>query len=257
MLFERRYLDFIFSFKSIFESTLWKREVCFSRACKSELVYGIEYPALGDHWIGLSHFIKVVNLTKRNHRLSLHECYGRSREYRNDIVTQLSELIGCEHKISFSTSDPDIILPVHPPRDGKIIKLSNSEVKPNLKVLAFQFDGLSHPHLNPTNYEVEKFLELFDGWDVIKIGLPLTLKQSFNLLCSSNLFIGVSSGMSHLAASLGIPSFIYFKGGVNSPKGSKIYKHLKRWNPYPQTYFYSSLNELQTIASQLNILKGR
>jgi hypothetical protein len=48
------------------------------------------------------------------------------------------------------------------------------------------------------------------GYELVKLGLPMTLSESIEVMCDCELFVGIDSGMSHMAHSIGIP--VYLKG---------------------------------------------
>jgi hypothetical protein len=62
--------------------------------------------------------------------------------------------------------------------------------------------------INPPRWDLLDFFEKFKDYQIIKIGNHISLKECVELLASSDAFFGVSSGMSHLAQSVGTPNFI-------------------------------------------------
>ncbi len=77
--------------------------------------------------------------------------------------------------------------------------------------ISFQFDGRSSAHLkNPPAEDVAAF----ESWAAAHavsphyVGLPSTVAECIEILASSRLFVGANSGMSHLALSVGVPTFV-------------------------------------------------
>ncbi len=77
--------------------------------------------------------------------------------------------------------------------------------------LAIQFDGRSSADLkNPPPHD----LEAFTGWaagrgiPLRRVGLPSSVSACVQILSHARAFVGSNSGMSHLALSVGIPTFV-------------------------------------------------
>ena len=94
--------------------------------------------------------------------------------------------------------------------------------------IAIQLDGRSYAkEKNPPDDE-RALLESpwMPGSTITKIGLPLTLEQSVEVLAHSDVFLGVCSGMSHVAHSVGTPCFLLEYGIelINSHRGNRYIK---------------------------------
>lgn len=79
------------------------------------------------------------------------------------------------------------------------------------KTICYQFDGASTPELkNPPPAELALLLDWihWSGFEGVRLGLPMTIEQDLEALTNAVAFIGVDSGMSHLAHSVGTPTFI-------------------------------------------------
>ena len=94
--------------------------------------------------------------------------------------------------------------------------------------LAYQFDGRSGSDAkNPSAVEAERILH---AWPVdnigtcppVRIGLPMTVEEEIAALAGSRLFIGVCSGISHLAHSVGVPMILI-----------RYRLRFERWHPDP------------------------
>ncbi len=74
---------------------------------------------------------------------------------------------------------------------------------------AYQFDGVSSPELkNPPPSDINKIHAFMHPLPAIEIGLPLVASASAAALDGCMFFVGVDSGMSHLAHSVGCPIFL-------------------------------------------------
>lgn len=204
-------------------------------------IFGVCHEGLGDLWVGLSHLIWLARRTGRRQKFSfvgvtwlLDPGFLREKEA---LVSEIVRLFNAESEVQVVREKITCLLPVHPPRNGRIIQIS-PRFSPDSCFVAYQFDGFSRPDLNPNPEEIASFLSLFERQHALPVGLPKTLSESFHLIEQAWCFIGVSSGMSHVAASLGERCFIYCKSTAQE------YTRLTRWHPYPETKFFSSAEEL-------------
>lgn len=247
--FKRLKIDVLADLRAKMDFWLWQRDMGGIASWRRPRVYGICYPQLGDHWVGLCHLVRFRRLTGIPHVLSLPEEYGRSSDQRIALAKEIAGLLRCGSELEFSVRPAELSLPVHPARNGRTIVLSDAR-SAERNLLAYQFDGISHRELNPSPEEEASFLDCFAGTPRQKIGRPLSLAESMAALLHARLFIGVSSGMSHVAASAGTPTLIYVKHPLTAQPGVETYAHLRRWNPYPETHFFSSLSELKDILAR-------
>lgn len=247
------------------EPLLWFREMGGRLSFQKPRVYKVPYQQMGDHWVSLCHFVRFRRFSRISHRLGIQSLPGITAEQRVSLLKQIARILNVESELEFTNKPPELYLPVHPARNGKTIQIPDASLT-RRKFIAFQFDGISHPQFNPTAEELETFLAYFESSSLCRIGKPLTLEESMQVLANSKLFIGVSSGMSHLAASANTPTLIFMKGvgkgqndlnivDKNNRRWSNldIYKHLRRWHPYPNTYFFSDVIELERILTKIPV----
>jgi len=228
------------------EPWLWRNDMGGRLSFQRPRIYGITYQFLGDHWVSICHLVRFRRFSRVPHRLGIQPIAGMTAEQRVGLVKQIARILKVESEVEFADEPPELNLHVHPARNGQTLLLPEA-ARIKREFIAFQFDGVSQPQLNPTAEELESFLACFDKSLLRRVGKPLTLEESMQVLATSKLFIGVSSGMSHLAASASTPALIYFKGGLERHSQLANYKHLRRWNPYPNTRFFSSAGELKRI----------
>jgi hypothetical protein len=244
-------VDCHYGARSKMELLLGFREMGGSLSFRRPRVFGIAEPHLGDHWIAFCHFIRFRRFSRLSHRLGLKPGLGITTEQWVSLVRQIATILKVEAELEFADEPPELELPVHPARNGKTLLIPHS-FQTTRKFIAFQFDGISRPDLNPTPEEVESFLACFDQSLLRRVGRPLTLEECVQVLATSKLFMGISSGMSHVAASTGTPALLFLKGGAKDQNRLKVYQHLRRWNPYPNTHIFSNVNELKRILALIS-----
>lgn len=99
--------------------------------------------------------------------------------------------------------------------------------------IAVAFDGVSAAdQKNLAPHEQEQVLrtlrQLLPKKQIITVGKELGLDRSIEVLCQSLLFVGVCSGMSHVAHSVGTPQFLYQgKLPLDQVRPSKAYTPFK------------------------------
>jgi len=239
--------DIRFWARSKCEHFLWRREMGGRESLVRPRIFGITYPYLGDTWVGLSHLVRFRNYSNQPHLLRLESIGEITSRDRESLIAEISSLLGIEKSISLTDCRAELPLPVHPARNGAAL-LSPKVKQYGRKYVAYQFDGVSQPQLNPSEKEIEEFLGLFDASCLRRIGKPLTLAESMEILLQSKLFLGVSSGMSHLAASAATTSLIYNKGdSFRDGRRLKVYRHLLRWHPYPNARLFSDVKSLAAL----------
>jgi hypothetical protein len=210
-------------------------------------VFGARYPSLGDLWVGLSHLIWLARRTGHRLKFSFDPSLAPGLiSEREALATEILRLFNAESEVQIVSENIARFLPVHPPRNGRIVWI-NPRCSSDSGLVAYQFDGISRPDLNPSFEDISSFLSVLNKSQAVRVGLPKTLSESFHLIEQARLFIGVSSGMSHVAASLRKPCFIYFKPAQDAKGRMQDYARLKRWHPYPGTKFFSSAQELNRL----------
>lgn len=105
--------------------------------------------------------------------------------------------------------------------------------------MCYQFYGTSC--WRRQNFRRGDALQLYNSFpnlEKVKLGLPLTLRQSVEVMLKSDFFVGIDSGMTHLARSVGIPTFV-------NPQQVPM-DWFYRWHPKnsPSYTIFRSLTEL-------------
>ena len=75
--------------------------------------------------------------------------------------------------------------------------------------MCYQFYGISNWWQQSIRAgEGAQLLDSLPPMDKVRLGIPLTIEQSLAVMRESDFFVGIDSGMSHMARCLGIPTFI-------------------------------------------------
>lgn len=73
---------------------------------------------------------------------------------------------------------------------------------------AYQFDGRSMPEKNPPDEDVPKLLAaMARKAEPVKVGLPLSIAESVEVLATSDFFVGSASGLAIVAWAVGVPVY--------------------------------------------------
>ena len=87
--------------------------------------------------------------------------------------------------------------------------------QPKTRRIACQFDGRSSAHIkNMPEEDSRLFTEWSKDKQRVDVGLPMTMRECAEAIASSDIFVGVCSGMSCLAISIGVPTFVLEYGVV-------------------------------------------
>lgn len=163
---------------------------------------------LGDHWATVNFLAWRFQFTQKTQVLSV-------MQHGKDFTQRLTEIIKLLDIPSFSiqltTDAPDTEL------DG--FALWASLYFPTgmrwrhypKRVLVYQFDGVSAAEdKNPSVSDQEKIFAWCakNGFLTTRLGNHLTLGQCVSALSTATLFVGCDSGMSHIAHSVGVPTYI-------------------------------------------------
>lgn len=161
---------------------------------------------LGDHWATVNYLITRSYILREEQQLSR---FQHGVDYGARFVEMLALIDGPERSSVVLVDEPG----THEP-DGFDVWASPAwPTKPRWSLLGnhqvcYQFDGVSSAESkNPSPQDLDRILEAI-GTDGIRLGNHQTLTDIVALLSKSSLFVGVDSGMSHIAHSVGVPVLI-------------------------------------------------
>ena len=128
-----------------------------------------------------------------------------------DCTRQILELLNIENKLTKNSKNAI---------KGEVIWFnkkwdysSYSKIKIKSKkenYYCYQFDARSSYHKLPSKEQLDNFLKNFPG-DLIDVGekSKLNVKEKFNIINNSISYIGVDSGVTHLAMMSNTPTFVF------------------------------------------------
>jgi hypothetical protein len=75
--------------------------------------------------------------------------------------------------------------------------------------IAYQFDAMSNAdRKTPSPAEHEQLLNFAPGYEMVRLGKHLSVRQCVETAADCDLFVGVDSGMIHLCYAIGVPVFL-------------------------------------------------
>lgn len=164
--------------------------------------------ALGDCWSVINYFINLGLERDEIIRLALWYPKGESVK-RVDKLSEVLSLFADDHMVQLGEWAPTVPkihwtmgyrYPFAPTK--KVWRLNNS------KKICYQFDGKSHGAKNFPSKEMEDEILSYaekSGFICVRLGNNYTLAECVDVISECEFFIGIDSGMCHLAASSGIP----------------------------------------------------
>ena len=93
------------------------------------------------------------------------------------------------------------------------------------KKICYQLDGISNANMKqPPNKDLKRLMTFLPDYKFIRIGKPRSLLESVDVMLGCDLFFGICSGFSHVAHSIGIPTFlVQYKMPITPWHGHKQY----------------------------------
>ena len=164
---------------------------------------------LGDHWATLQHLITRSYVTREEQLLSR---WQHGKDYGPRFEEMLA-LIGGPERAQVSVVDR----PYNTELNGYDVWAT--PYWPTVRTwnpshhhsgVVYQFDGISSAEAkNPPEAELRDIMAYLRAWeDVTPLGKHMSLAEVVDELRQAKLFVGVDSGMSHIAHSVGVPTII-------------------------------------------------
>lgn len=93
------------------------------------------------------------------------------------------------------------------------------------RTICYQIDGRSQADLkNMSMTDLKKIIASFPSHVFVPVGLPLSMERTAELLSEAVLFLGVCSGVSHIAHSARVPTFLVeYRFPISNWHGSNAY----------------------------------
>ena len=147
---------------------------------------------------------------------------GEKKKVYYNKVKEILETLESKGKIEFIDKDPTIKLTWRDVYKVDYFSTKEKWVLNKSKNVCYQFDGKSHKCKNMKNDNEEKeIIKILkdSGFNPIRLGGRIFLKDCIKYLSNCEFFIGVESGFAHIASSVGTPIFMIMNG--------RTYKEIK------------------------------
>ena len=183
---------------------------------------------LGDHWMTVNHLITRSYVLREEQRLSRWQ-HGRDFGPRfNEIIDLLqaperSRVVVVDEPGKQEPGGFDVWTGPAWPTKRRWDMLAHRHGP-----ICYQFDGISSPEKNPSAADLEHIVRCFGTGRSVCLGAAQSLDTIVRLLSMARLFVGVDSGMSHIAHSVGVPVIIVEYGlPVITCHRCKHFKHVR------------------------------
>ena len=101
--------------------------------------------------------------------------------------------------------------------------------------MCYQFDGKTASYIKNLSRNDES-LFFAQGFDVIRLGSQFSLKECVQIAATSDLFVGVCSGMSHVCHSVGVPVYLVGHPRLHQYHIGKEYVYCKDMKDFVRRY---------------------
>jgi hypothetical protein len=176
----------------------------------SKEIYRPYGTALGDCWLNLNYLINLAIRKNEVLRTSLWYLNHGKKLRRADKCKEILPLFKYSNYIELGEWEPtEWKIPWQQLSKYPIIPTTITWSPNNSKKICYQLDAKSKKGQAFPSKDIEN--ELLDrigqNYELVKLGLGKTLKQCVEDLATCEIFVGVDSGMGHMAASVGTPIF--------------------------------------------------
>jgi hypothetical protein len=216
----------------------------------------------GDKWAQVSASINYAK--ENNHSYVLFSEYGEKGEldkieklhpYNKEVIEHIFKQFNFEVRFvgSSRTSRRESVMYVK--QEYPLVENKHNGKVNNRICYELDVEQIIAPHHKAKRFSDEE-QEMFFKWsetksniDFVEIGRGLTLEEDIDILCSSDVFVGIDSGMSHVAHSIEIPMFLQLHRG-------KIYKNrqLECFHPNKK---YTSTSDMKDMIGKLEMFLGQ
>ena len=189
---------------------------------------------LGDNWYAVNKLLREcdsveVSIFSRPEPSKRVNCYEKLKEIFSVLDAPTKRILVTQKKPTNYGSEF-----FARPWDVEYFPTRKTYHKNNSNIICYQFDGQFQKQVGglPDPLLLRKlFASLMNRYVFVYIGLPLPLKVAVHYLATCRCFLGTSSGMTHVAHSVGTPTCLI--------EGSKSFKDYH----YGQKYFLTSALE--------------
>ncbi len=162
-------------------------------------IYGLNYAGFGDQWASMNWLLRYVDSPMLS-------TIGMDGHNYNKTLTEIIDSLDTDKKVIFSSSKAHCVIKI---KDGFGCNYLNTKTKwvGDKKLICVQFDGKSQQELKnlDVNEELRLLKFLSNNYEVIDVGKRMPLMHVIENLSRASAFVGVPSGISHVARSVGLP----------------------------------------------------
>jgi hypothetical protein len=186
------------------------------------VTFGLIGPGFGDVWKSLqfAHYVRrtrgiVVRLYARWHGWPGTDFSPRPLANRAALAREIEEVLEVSSPLEIVTDGPleevTCLLgrwPMHFPEVPTRVRWRGWEHGLHRR-LAYQFDGRwSAADKNPPPEDLARLVGWAPGFELVRLGDPLSVRECTEAAAASDLFFGVDSGMIQLCYAVGVPVFL-------------------------------------------------
>ena len=206
--------------------------LCFERMCNRPVATKGNF--VGSTWMYLSAACHIADVLQRPFILSTMQPI-RALKYRciRPLLESMMSILDHRGRIVLSDEPTLFLIPMRHMfnivrQHGYVPTVRTWQAPPRTPKIAYCFDGVSAKGRKcPTTEQAAYLLSSMSRLtpNIVKLGLPLTLVDDIEHLCTSSVFVTTSTGISHIAKSTNVPMIVsYFNVGKPSTTSRK--------NPY-------------------------
>jgi hypothetical protein len=174
---------------------------------------------LGDTWASVS----FLGKTPMSKSISV---FAKDNANRSEMLPQVISLLGVGDRVKPVNFPGDTFLS-HLVWTTPYLSTVKRWVPQKSKRVCYQLEGISNAHRKqPPQQDLERLVSFLPGYEFVRVGKPKSLLESVDLMHNCELFFGICSGFSHVAHSLGIPTFlVQYEMSIGSWHFGKKYTH--------------------------------
>jgi len=178
---------------------------------KNDVIYCVNGKGLGDCWASVNYLLRKSEIIGEPVKLCtwFHGGHGMIRDVKQKLE-EIIPLLNSKGTIILTEKKGDQYLNADQVYQDPYFKTHMEWTENKRSYFSYQFDGFSHKKFsNMSKEEEEKILKHITnkGYVVRKLGKNQTIRECVRILAESKFFVGVDSGMMHLAHSVGTPVY--------------------------------------------------
>ena len=173
-------------------------------------IYECPNRTLGDVWAFASYVMRKNAVAT----VSRHSAAGDMKQK----IKECMPLFDTSNKICIVDNKPNIRLGYYTIWQNSYLKTKKLWSQNSSKTVCYQFDGISWSETkNISHNDSQSIIDFLKniGYNVIRLGSHMSIKECVDILAKSEIFVGVDSGMSHIGHSVGTPVCIVSNANID------------------------------------------